>query len=130
MRGWATAAAAATTPKRNERRAAPLWKRRAARIPAPAAIATAAATTMRFSASLSFVPKAATMTSLAPGGWRLITRAPIATTSEGAPSEPGDELGGRDRHSAGQRARESGGPARRRRADVGGGHSRTVAAGT
>ena len=39
-----------------------------------------------FSASLSFVPNSDTTTSLAPGGWRSMTRLPIATTSDGAPA--------------------------------------------
>ncbi len=39
-----------------------------------------------FSASLSFVPNSATTRSLAPGGWRSMTRVPIATTSDGAPA--------------------------------------------
>ena len=39
-----------------------------------------------FRASLSFVPTNDTTKSLAPAGWRSITRLPTATTSEGAPA--------------------------------------------
>ena len=49
-------------------------------------IVRATTRTTMFRASLSFVPTNDTTKSLAPAGWRSITRLPTATTSEGAPA--------------------------------------------
>ncbi len=81
--GWRTAAIAARSPKQTKT-ATPIEKRRAARSPATAAIATAAPTIRTLRASLSLVPKSPTIRSLAPGGWKLMTSVPMAMTSEGA----------------------------------------------
>ncbi len=73
--GSARAAASATIPKATKT-AQPYQMRLPARTPAAAAIATAAMTTRALRTGLSFVPKRSTKTSLAPGGWRLMTSDP------------------------------------------------------
>ena len=48
-------------------------------------MSTAPTTMARLRASLSLVPNRLTIRSLAPGGWRSMTRSPMAMTSDGAP---------------------------------------------
>ena len=83
--GSRSAAAAARTPNATKN-AAPSQRRRAPRMPAAPARTSATTTTATLSASLLFVPNRLTITSLAPGGCRLITSDPIEITSEGAPA--------------------------------------------
>ena len=83
--GSRSAAAAARTPNATKA-AVPSQRRRAARMPAAPARTSATTTTATFRASLSFVPNRLTITSLAPGGCRLITSDPIEVTSDGAPA--------------------------------------------
>ena len=102
--GWLSAAASAMAPNA-AKIAQPSQSRRPARTPAVAAMATAAITIRPLRAALSFVPKRSTKTSLAPGGWRLMTSDPTATTSDGAPAAmPAKQLRAGDRDAAGHGA--------------------------
>ncbi len=87
--------------------------RRIARMPASPPSISPRTSTRMLRASLSLVPNSDTTTSFAPGGCRSIARAPSAMTSDGPPSQPGEDLGHRDAHGAGGHARERRGPYRR-----------------
>ena len=63
----------------------PHAQRRRAAMPRAAAMSTAPTTIMTLRTSLSASPNRLTMRSLAPGGWRSMTRSPMAMTNDGAP---------------------------------------------